>query len=241
MGLEPAERRLIAEMPLHAITSVHGEAGLRERLNVDIASFPTGGRQQIERALELAARLHAADRRQREPYVCHLLRVSIRTISHYRVADPDIACAGLLQDSVEDRASDLAAGSDHAAAQAVLAGQFGDRVAGLVAAVTNPPWQPGADEHEQYRAHVTESLAANPWARVIKVSDFTDNAVGLIHTTGPRLSRLAGKCAPLVPVLRGLILRHDTPLDADVKQRIAGQLDSAAARFAAIWHSGPDP
>ena len=31
-GLAPAERRLLAAMPLHAITSVHGEAGLRERL-----------------------------------------------------------------------------------------------------------------------------------------------------------------------------------------------------------------
>ena len=33
---------------------------------------------------------------------------------------------------------------------------------------------------------VTASLHATPWARVIKVSDFTDNAVGLIHTTGPK-------------------------------------------------------
>ena len=30
--LDAAERRLLARMPLHAITSVHGEAGLRERL-----------------------------------------------------------------------------------------------------------------------------------------------------------------------------------------------------------------
>jgi hypothetical protein len=32
MGCGAAERRLLAGMPLHAITSVHGEAGLRERL-----------------------------------------------------------------------------------------------------------------------------------------------------------------------------------------------------------------
>jgi hypothetical protein len=29
--LGPAEQRLLPEMPLHAITSVHGEPGLRER------------------------------------------------------------------------------------------------------------------------------------------------------------------------------------------------------------------
>jgi hypothetical protein len=42
---------------------------------------------------------------------------------------------------------------------------------------------------------VPASLEASPWARVIKAFDFTDNAVGLIHTTGPRLGKLAGKYA----------------------------------------------
>jgi hypothetical protein len=64
--------------------------------------------------------------------------------------------------------------------------------------------------------------------------------VGLIHTTGPKLRRLAGKYAPLVPVLRELINRPDTPLDADVKEHITRQLNTAASRFAAIvQESGP--
>jgi hypothetical protein len=37
-------------------------------------------------------------------------------------------------------------------------------------------------------------------------------------------------------VLRELILRADTPLDPDVKRRIARQLDNAEDRFAAISH-----
>jgi hypothetical protein len=37
-----------------------------------------------------------------------------------------------------------------------------------------------------------------------------------------------------VPALRELILRPDTPLEADVKDMIAGQLDAARDRFAAI-------
>ena len=103
-----------------------------------------------------------------------------------------------------------------------------------MAAVTNPGWEPGRDKHEQYREHVAASLEASPWARVIKASDLTDNAVGLFHTTGPKLPELAGKYRPLLPVVGELVLRPDTPLDDDVKLMIAGQFDRAEARLASI-------
>ena len=228
-------RRLVGTMPLHAITSTYGEAGLRDRFAAEIASWPDADRRRMERALELAARLHAGDRRDQEPYVNHLLRVAIRIMSHYGVRDADVVCAALLHDAVEDHPAELAgSGAREPAALEALAAQFGPRVAELVGAVTNPPYTPGRDEHEQYREHVADSLRDNPWARVIKVSDFTDNGAGLIHTTGPRLHRLADKYAPLVPVLRNLIARPDTPLDATVKEHILAQLDRAADRFAAV-------
>jgi HD domain-containing protein len=230
----PDERRLLAATPLHAITALHGETGLRERFAIEIASFPEADRQRFERALDLAATLHAADRRQREPYLNHVLRVAIRIISHYKVRDADVVCAALLHDAVEDHANDLAPGGGQQGALAMIAAQFGDRVAKLVAAVTNPDYEPGRDKHEQYREHVTASLETSPWARVIKASDFTDNGVGLIHTTGPKLGKLAGKYAPLVPVLKELVARPDTPLDDEVKAHILGQLDRAAQRFAMI-------
>jgi hypothetical protein len=111
----------------------------------------------------------------------------------------------------------------------VLAGQFGERTATLVGAVTNPAWDLGRDKHEQYREHVAGSLDGSRWARVIKVSDITDNAVGLFHTTGPSLPRRAGKYLPLLPVVRELALRADTPLEDDVKRMIAAQFDKAGA------------
>jgi hypothetical protein len=174
--LGKAEMRLLATMSLHAITLVHGEAGLRERLLLELAHFPAADHARAEKALALASRLHAQNRRQREPYANHLLRVAIRILSHYRVTDPDLAYAALLHDAVEDHAQDIAPGGTRQDAFTVLAGQFGERTAGLVAAVTNPVYQPARDEHEQYREHVAASLRANPWARVIKASDFTDYA-----------------------------------------------------------------
>jgi len=228
-----ASGRLLATMPLHAITSVYGEAGLRDRLLAEFSPFSPAGRSRAELALATASRLHAADRRQREPYVNHLLRVAIRVLSHYRVTDPELACAALLHDSVEDHWAALAPGGREAAF-AVLADQFGGRVAGLVAAVTNPEYEAGRDRHEQYREHVGASLRANPWARVIKVSDFTDNAVGLMHTSGPKVVKLATKYRPLVPVLREIVLRADTPLRGEVKGEIVRQLGNAERRFASI-------
>jgi hypothetical protein len=255
--MDSDQRRLLATMSLHAITSAYGEEGLRERFALEIASWPDADRVRLERALELAARLHAGDRRDREPYLNHLLRVAIRIISHYGVHEPDVICAALLHDAVEDHPDELAAvggpgGSGGmgpprsggvtggvvppgvSTALAALAAEFGPRVAELVAAVTNPPYVPDRDAHDQYREHVADSLAASPWARVIKASDFTDNGAGLIHSRGPRLRKLAAKYEPLVPVLRDLIARPDTPLDATAKEHILAQLDRAAGRFAAI-------
>jgi hypothetical protein len=233
--MDSDRRQLLAVMPLHAITATYGEAGLRERFAAEIASWPEADQGRMEQALDLAARLHAADRREQEPYVNHLLRVAIRIITYYDVRDAGVICAALLHDAVEDHPAELAGGpDDQGAALAVLAAQFGPRVASLVGAVTNPQYEPDRDADQQYREHVAESLAASPWARVIKASDFTDNGAGLMHITGPRLRRLAGKYAPLVPVLAELIARPDTPLSAAAKARILDQLDRTAGRLAAV-------
>jgi hypothetical protein len=232
--MDTGERRLVATMPLHAITSTYGEEGLRARFAVELEAWPGPDRERLARALDLAGRLHAADRREREPYVNHLLRVAIRIMSHYRVRDAEVACAALLHDAVEDHAAELAPDGTQRAALAALAADFGPQVAELVGAVTNPEYAPDRDQHEQYREHVADSLRRNPWARVIKASDFADNGAGLIHTTGPRLHKLAGKYAPLIPVLQELIARPDTPLDGPARQHILTQLSRAADRFEAL-------
>jgi (p)ppGpp synthase/HD superfamily hydrolase len=138
--MDSGERRLVATMPLHAITSAYGEEGLRARFAAEIEAWPQADQRRLNQALALAGRLHAADRREREPYVNHLLRVAIRIMSHYGVRDGDVVCAALLHDAVEDHAAELAPDGTSAAALAALAEEFGPRVAALVAAVTNPEY-----------------------------------------------------------------------------------------------------
>jgi HD domain len=234
------ERQLLPVMPLHAITAVYGEQGLRQRLALETSRLADPmGRAQVNRALELATRLHADDRRQREPYVNHLLRVALRIVVHYGVEEPDVICAALLHDAVEDH-SDAISADGRPGAFALLAADYGAGVAELVDVVTNPVYAPGSDRDSQYREHVRVSLEVCPWARVIKLSGFTDNGVGVIHTTGAKAVRLARKYAPLVPTLAELAARPDTPLPGDVKARILTQLGSAADRFAAILATSPD-
>ena len=88
--MDAGQRRLVATMPLHAITSTYGEEGLRERFAVEIETWPEEDQRRLNKALDLASRLHAADRRDREPYINHLLRVAIRILSHYGVHDADV-------------------------------------------------------------------------------------------------------------------------------------------------------
>jgi (p)ppGpp synthase/HD superfamily hydrolase len=235
--LPPAYLR---SLPLHAVTEVHGEAGLRRRLELELAAPDTpleGDRSLVERALALAERLHRDDRRVREPTLNHLLRVTLRIGCHYRVRDAEVLAAALLHDAVEDHPVELAGGAPAdptAAALDVLARDFGPRVSGLVAAVSNPEYDPARDRDQQYREHVAASLAAHPWARVLKFSDFTDNGVGIHYTTGPKVRRAAVKYGPLVPALRELLHRPDTPLVDEVKAHVDSQFDLAEQRFAAI-------
>jgi (p)ppGpp synthase/HD superfamily hydrolase len=231
---------MLLSMPLHAITEVYGEAGLRERFLLELETFPPAQREQLTGALDLAAALHADDRRVREPYLNHLLRVAIRILKYYGIRDVDVLVAALLHDAVEDHPAELAMlrTGTHAelteAAVAELARRFNPRVAELVRSVTNPEYDPDRDRHEQYRAHVEESLDRDPWARIIKVSDFTDNGVGVVHTTPDKARSSAIKYRPLVPKLRELVRRPDTPLSPAAKDHILDQLDLAEERFAAI-------
>ena len=131
--------------PLHLSTTFErSEAGETPR---GFAYIRDGNPTQVrlEEALALASELHAGDRRVREPYLNHLLRVAIRIMRYYGITDVDVLVAALLHDAVEDHPAELAGLSPELghtvlteAAVAQLARRFGPRVAELVRSVTNP-------------------------------------------------------------------------------------------------------
>lgn len=236
----------LARMPLHDITETIGTEGLRERFAIEVDRLPAEVRPRLCDAEALASHLHRDDRRTREPYVNHLLRVAIRVMHHYRVDDADVICAALLHDSVEDHPFELGGlvegaatvAEARSAALSELSRRYSDRVARLVEAVTNPLYDE-RDTFEQYREHVVASLDDDPWARVIKLSDFTDNAVGIDYTAPGKARRVAPKYQPLVEELRELAARPDTPLADDVKQHIDEQLVLADLRLGRLISPGP--
>lgn len=244
------ERRLLT-MKIHVVDTNWSSDGLRAMLAAVTASLDEGERAAIRRAERIASRLHAADMRTGgRPYVNHLLRVAIRIAHYYHVRDIDVLCAALLHDAVEDHPDELAdlatdaerALGGTAAALAVLGRAFSPRMAGIVRAVTNPDIDKDLsleERQELYREHVVESLEAEPWARVVKLSDFTDNGVGIMWTVAPdKARRLATKYAPLVPQMVDFARRSDTPLDFEAKSRIVEQLRSGEKYFAAILDDG---
>jgi hypothetical protein len=89
------------------------------------------------------------------------------------------------------------------------------------------------DKDKEYRAHVAANLGANPRARVIEVSDFTDNGVGVIDTTGPKAVRLAWKYARSFRCWPNSSTA-DAPLEPNVQAHALRQLHIAQERFAAI-------
>lgn len=219
-----------------------GQAGLEARFKLEIQSFDDEEQRLLFKAFELAKHLHRDDSRQREPYICHPLRVAIRLMAHYHIADSDIVVACLLHDSVEDHPDEIAPAAEgdiQSAALEVLARDYNPRVASLVKAVTNPVFSPDKDKNTQYLAHATKLMTTgDPGAVMIKVSDFTDNAIGIIYTTGEKVPRLGAKYLPLIKVFRTALQRKDLPISPEVRHHIERQLDLGQERLQATLVPG---
>ena len=120
---------------------------------------------QLARAYRFAAERHVHQRRKgeaAEPYMNHLAEVADLVAWATRGSDPEIVIAAVLHDTVED--------TD--ATPAELRAEFGERVADLVAEVTDDKALPKQTRKELQVEHAGH---ASRGAQVIKLADKISN------------------------------------------------------------------
>ena len=188
------------------------------------ARYAGAALQHVEQALRLAAELHRAKvRPDGSPYLQHVLSVAQRTLRWLPEASCDVAVAALLHDTVEDESKVLAirarssAGTERERALQAIDETFGGRVAELVGQLTNPNFEaqvqaqgldpkssPGTlAQHKLYAEHFEQLLQSNDHATLIKVADFSDNALRLDGIIDRVLhAKLTGKYRACVALLR---------------------------------------
>ena len=124
-------------------------------------SSPANAIVEIARALDFAARRHAAQRRKglnAEPYINHLAEVALLLAEASDGGDPALVMAGLLHDTIEDTAT----------TPEELVSAFGDDVAALVGEVTDDR---SLDQETRKRLQVQSAPNKSLRARMIKIAD----------------------------------------------------------------------
>jgi (p)ppGpp synthase/HD superfamily hydrolase len=182
-------------------------------------------------ALRHAVSLHKDQKpRPDGPYVDHVLRVTLRLVEAYGVSDPELVIAALLHDAVEDQSAKLAPRGTREDAVQVIARRYGERVGRIVQALSVPQRKKGTtrvERNEAYRAHVKE-IIEDPAVAIIKLSDFSDNALRLaeIKDLGRR-RRMTEKYLPVMGDFIERLQRGDLPLDPEKQREIFETLEQA--------------
>ncbi len=136
------------------------EPGLRERL-------PAGTLARLREAMAFAAGHHGDQRRPTGvPYTEHLLEALEVLVRGAGVTSPEILCAAVLHDVVEDTSCTLEE----------ISAAFGPRVADLVGWVTIPEPGPGQDKASVKEEYLRGLRHAPHDARLVKLADRASNA-----------------------------------------------------------------
>lgn len=115
----------------------------------------------ILKAASFAAEKHRDQRRkdaESSPYINHPITLANVLANEGNVTDPDVLCAALLHDTIED--TETTAGE--------LRGIFGDTVTGIVLEVTDDKSLPKA---ERKRLQIEHAAHASPQAKLVKLAD----------------------------------------------------------------------
>jgi GTP pyrophosphokinase len=183
-------------------------------------------------AFALASELHACQVRKGTavPYLAHLMSVAALVLEHG--GGEDAAIGGLLHDAVEDS-------DDGAATEARIRGEFGDRVAGIVAGCSDavavpgqakPPWR------ERKQAYI-ERLAQDEDRDVLLVSacDKLHNARAIVadmREVGPAVWQRFSQADPASQFWYYTTLA--SCYRGRVPDRLSGELDRVLADMRAL-------
>ena len=146
------------------------EPGLRERL-------PASTVARLREAAGFAAALHGDQQRPTgAPYTEHLLEALEVLVRGAGVTDPEILCAAVLHDVVEDTSGTLEE----------ISTAFGPRVAELVGWVTIPEPGPGQDRASVKEEYLRGLRRAPHDAILVKLADRASNAQTLRNLPAAR-------------------------------------------------------
>lgn len=113
------------------------------------------------KAVSFAAHKHKNQRRKdasASPYINHPIALASVLREEGGVVDPEVIAAALLHDTIED--------TETSAEE--LRGQFGDRIAQIVAEVTDTKW---LAKHSRKRLQISKAGNASEAAKLVKLAD----------------------------------------------------------------------
>jgi len=257
--LDVYERLQLEALPLSGLTHTRGADGLARRFLLAVENHPADEQHLCRGALLLALHLHRHDTYKGLPYACHLLRVALRLVRDYGVSDSRLLSAAVLHDSIEDHADDLVALARRLAgpnsdldptaatmtAAAALAHLVDERVAAIVVGLTNQPAPPAADADQRrqlYADNVGAKIAGSFEVFLVKLSDFTDNAVGLQWSDdAAKTAKVASKYLPVFDLFENQVSVYAaqgrlTPAQAELALTTLETGRQQCVRFvAALW------
>jgi hypothetical protein len=181
---------------------------LRDRFAMEFANFTDADRRRSVQAVNLAARLHADDRRQREPYLNHLLRVARASCATTTSAMPTSPARHYrtTRSKTTPKISPLGPGRRQQESLALLAGQFGERVAEVVGTLTNADYERAACTTN------TANMWPPTWRPARGPGSSRPPASPTIHRTDPhhwpRIGNGGSQHRPLVPGPQSSSRRH---------------------------------